>query len=155
MEPSEMEQKVNYALGPLWATVIEEFTVDITHHTIVLLVAVGDDHQPRAAWERHRLRFEQVASFLYRASVGDELRHISANDNDPDNYSELSEIDYADFVATLSVKNSELEGPGWDDQMVVNFILEIWDATLFIEASVVWIDDQRFEVGYPETSADS
>jgi hypothetical protein len=140
----ETQQQMESALGRVWALPIEEMEINIARRTISLELVHPQETVPEAAWDRHTLRFEHVVSFLYMADTSERRREL-----DPPEHLQLVEIYYRDAVEHTT-RVPLPRGDTKTEKTASNFILEVDElAVLYIESSVVVVDGQRFEIGYP------
>lgn len=97
----------------------------------------------------YKVVFHGVVAHFYSISEGHErLKYSHAVDHEGA-YLELTTISYhPDGLGRIGIEASPEE---WATQWFAsaNFHLEIWSASLFIEAKAISIDGKRFEVGFP------
>jgi len=134
-------KKLIALLNEMWATVVESFHIDILSHTISLNVKLSDNK------EYYKIVFKGVSSFYFVENSGDSrLNPINPEDGD---YIELTSIDYyQNGIGKIHIISTKEQ---WVDEYFssANFVLEFWEALLFIEAKSIVINGEEFLVDYP------
>jgi hypothetical protein len=135
------QKKLVALLNEMWATVVESFHIDILSHTISLNVKVVDNEK------YYKIVFKGVSSFYFVENSGDSrLNSVDPEDGD---YTELTSIDYyQNGIGKIHISSAK---ETWVDEYFssANFVLEFWEALLFIEAKSIVINGEEFLVDYP------
>lgn len=136
---SELQKKLN----ELWAGIIEYFQINILKNTISFSIEVIENGQKN----KYNLIFNRVSSYYFVHDSGEQRYNIL--DPEEGDYLELTSIDY--YKDGLDIKMKSLTEE-WAKQYYsnANFVLEIWNSMLFIEAKSVAINEKIFEVGYSQ-----
>lgn len=137
------ENKLQNKLNELWSGIIKYYQINILDNTINFNIEVIENGQSN----KYDLVFNKVSSY-YFVHNREEQRH-SITDPDEGDYLELTSIEY--YKNGLDIKMKSLT-EDWSKQYYsnANFILEIWNSMLFIEAKSVAINEKVFEVGYSQ-----
>ena len=129
-------------LNELWAGIIENFEFNFLKHAITLKIKTIDN----GIEKKYNVVFGEVASHFFLENKGQERLNLVLYDEG--DYLELTSIDYYEGgVGNIIVKSSH----NWAEQYYssANFILEIWNSMLFVEARVITINGEVFEIDYP------
>ncbi|QNU39023.1 hypothetical protein IC801_07395 [Geobacillus sp. 44B] len=135
------QKKLVALLNEMWATVVKSFHIDILSHTISLNVKVVDNEK------YYKIVFKGVSSFYFVENSGDSrLNPVDPEDGD---YIELTSIDY--YKNGIGKIHISLSKEIWVGEYFssANFVLEFWEALLFIEAKSIVINGEEFLVDYP------
>jgi hypothetical protein len=147
--------EVNGVLGVLEAGTIETLTIDVLLQTITFQIC--------AIWgqrkEQHTAVFEGVASF-YAVMYPGELKFKEVFNRRPTEFATVGEWTSAGYYPEGVGEVRIHAKPGsWEEGWVgrystrPNFAIEIGRAMLLVEARVVRVDDQTFEVGFIQESS--
>lgn len=135
--------KIQNKLNELWAGVIEFYKFDILNHVITFNVTVIENGKE----EKYSIKFKGVSSYhFYEDSEEERINPLDPDDGD---YLELTSIQfYENGVGDITTKS---ETEKWAEQYYSNsnFVLEIWNSMLFIEASNIILNDIEYKVKYP------
>lgn len=126
-------------LNSIWATVIKDNNFDMLKNQISFkLKLISHDIETD-----YNLIFKQVSSFFFINENG-ELR-FNFNEYEEGNYLELTSIGYYENGIGEILINSK---QSWAKECYANanFVLEIWNRTLFIEAGIVEINDKVYNL---------
>ncbi|WP_456128173.1 YxiG family protein [Tumebacillus lacus] len=137
MQRSYLQQR----LDTLWAAIIDELTFDPLRKKIEFIVHAVDYGKVTHS----KLVFEEVASFHWLQSTG-EARNVFYEYEEGDHL-ELSLVQH--FPGGMGTVGFLAQGE-WDhlDNFIPNFAIEMYQQVLHLEARVVIIDGERFEVGF-------
>lgn len=127
--------KIQNKLNELWAGIIDFYKFDIFNHTITLDVTVIENGEEK----KYNVKFKGVSAYHFYENSGEE--RINLLELDEGDYLELTSIQfYESGVGDIRIKS---ETEKWAEQYYSNsnFILEIWESILFIEASSIIIND--------------
>ncbi len=149
-------EEVNNTLGILEPAMIETLTFDVLRQTITF--QVHQTWNPRHE-EWHTAVFEGVASF-YAVLGSEQGRFTDVFSRTPKGDTIIGEWTSAGYYpegvgeVCIHAKPSSWE-EGWVGRYSTrpNFAIEIGSAMLLIEARVVRVDDQTFEVGFIQESS--
>lgn len=128
-------------LDRLWAGVIQHLNFDILQHTITFHIQTIDNDDV----DHFILTFKGVSSYYFVEDS--EEKRLHPIDPDEDAYLELTSIDYYENgVGQISIQSSSENN--WVNNYFssANFVLELWNSMLFIEAQIVTINDETFKV---------
>ena len=135
--------KIQNKLNELWAGVIDFYKFDILNHAITFNITVIENGKE----EKYSIKFKGVSSYhFYEDSEEQRINPLEPDDGD---YLELISIQfYENGVGDITTKS---ETEKWAEQYYSNsnFVLEIWNSMLFIEASNVILNDIEYKVEYP------
>lgn len=135
---NEIQNKLN----ELWAGVIDFYEFNILKHTITFNITVIENGEKA----KYGVTFKGVSSYhFYEDSEEQRLNPINPDEGD---YLELTSIQfYKNGIGNIATK-SQIEQ--WAEQYYsdANFVLEIWNSMLFIEASNLILNDVEYEVKY-------
>ncbi|ANB58383.1 hypothetical protein GFC29_1088 [Anoxybacillus sp. B7M1] len=134
-------EKLVTLLNEMWASIVESFHIDILYHTISLKVKVSDTKG------HYQIIFKGVSSFYFIENSGEfRLNPIDPEDGD---YTELTSIDYyQNGIGKIHISSAKEIWVG-EYFSSANFVLEFWEALLFIEAKSIVINEEEFLVDYP------
>jgi hypothetical protein len=136
---NEFQNKLN----EIWAGVIDFYEFNILKHTITFNITVIENGQK----SKHFIVFKGVSSYhFYENSEEQRLNPVNPDEGD---YLELTSIQfYKNGIGNITTK-SQIEQ--WAEQYYsdANFVLEIWNSMLFIEASNLILNDVEYGVKYP------
>jgi hypothetical protein len=127
--------EIQNKLNELWAGVIDFYKFDIFKHTITLDVTVIENGEER----RYNVKFKDVSAYHFYENSGEE--RINPLELDEGDYLELTSIQFFENgVGDIRIKSKTEK---WVEQYYsnANFVLEIWESMLFIEASSIIIND--------------
>lgn len=132
--------KIQNKLNELWAGVIDFYEFDILNHAITFNVTVIENGKE----EKYSIKFKGVSSYhFYEDSEEQRINPLEPDDGD---YLELTSIQfYENGVGDITTKS---ETEKWAEQYYSNsnFVLEIWNSMLFIEASNIILNDIEYKV---------
>ena len=136
MDSFELQQQLN----KLWAGTIEELDFNIHNHTISFKI--------KSKWgdtiEKFNVIFSDVSSFYFVQAIG--KRRLVLSKPELGDYKELTSINfYKDGVGKITVESSASWAQQWYSS--ANFVIEIWDSILFIEAKAVIVNNKIFGAG--------
>lgn len=135
--------KIQNKLNELWAGVIDFYKFDILNHAITFNVTVIENGKE----EKYSIKFKGVSSYhFYEDSEEERINPLDPDDGD---YLELTSIQfYENGVGDITTKS---ETEKWAEQYYSNsnFVLEIWNSMLFIEASNIILNDIEYKLKYP------
>lgn len=135
----EIQDKLN----ELWAGVIDSYEIDILKHLIKFNITVLENGERTS----YCILFKGVSSYhFYEDSQEQRLNPIEPDEGD---YSELTSINFIkNGIGNIKIEASTER---WVEQYYsnANFILEIWNSMLFIEAKCIAINGVEYEVKYP------
>ena len=136
---NEIQNKLN----EIWAGVIDFYEFNILKHTITFNITVIENGQK----SKYCITFKGVSSYhFYENSEEQRLNPINPDEGD---YLELTSIQfYKNGIGNITTK-SEIEQ--WAEQYYsdANFVLEIWNSILFIEADNLILNNVEYKVKYP------
>lgn len=132
--------KIQNKLNELWAGVIDFYEFDILNHAITFNVTVIENGKE----EKYSIKFKGVSSYhFYEDSEEQRINPLEPDDGD---YLELTSIQfYENGLGDITTKS---ETEKWAEQYYSNsnFVLEIWNSMLFIEASNIILNDIEYKV---------
>lgn len=134
--------KIQNKLNELWAGVIDFYEFNILNHTITFNVTVVENGKE----EKYDIKFKGVSSYHFYEDS--EEQRINPQEPDDGDYLELTSIQYYENgVGNITTKS---EAEKWAEQYYSNsnFVLEIWNSMLFIEASNIILNDVEYKVKY-------
>ena len=135
--------KIQNKLNELWAAVIDFYEFDILNHTITFELTVIENGKE----EKHNVKFKGVSSYHFYEDS--EEQRINPLEPDEGDYLELTSIQfYENGIGDITTKS---ETEKWAEQYYSNsnFVLEMWNSMLFIEASNIILNDVEYKVKYP------
>lgn len=130
-------------INSLWAGKIKSMEFPLLKHTIFLEIEVIEDGRDLS----FNVLFEGVSSYFYLNDEGSERLKIDPYEET--DYLELTSIHYIrEGIGHIGI---ESQTESWTNNWFAsaNFVLEMWNAYLFIEAKSLSINGIKFEVGYP------
>ena len=135
----EIQDKLN----ELWAGVVDFYEIDILKHLIKFNITVLENGERTS----YCILFKGVSSYhFYEDSQERRLNPIEPDEGD---YSELTSINFIkNGIGNIKIEAST---DRWVEQYYsnANFVLEIWNSMLFIEAKYITINGVEYEVKYP------
>jgi hypothetical protein len=135
--------KIQNKLNELWAGVIDFYEFDILNHAITFNVTVIENGKE----EKYSAKFKGVSSYHFYEDS--EEQRINPLEPDEGDYLELTSIQfYENGVGDITTKS---ETEKWAEQYYSNsnFVLEIWNSMLFIEASNIILNNVEYKLKYP------
>lgn len=135
----EIQKKLN----ELWSSVIDYYEFNILKHIIIFNVTVIENGKK----VKYSVTFKGVSAYHFYEDGGEQrLYPVEPDDGD---YSELTSIQY--YKNGIGNIKTESQIEQWAEKYYsnANFVLEIWNSMLFIEASNIILDDVEYEVKYP------
>lgn len=140
-----MKAPVQVALDSLWAGIVDEYRCDLLNHRVIFQGRIIEGGQEKG----FLLTFSGVPAYYY--VFDDSPFRRRAAERAPDSYIELTALHYdKDGTGHFGLITTPPEWGPHGFRSHPNFVLEIWDHWLFIEANRVRINEMEFEVGYPE-----
>lgn len=127
VQRTELQQQ----LDQLWAAVIDQITFDPLRNRIEIAVHAIDDGETSHA----KLVFEDLAAFRFLHNTGEDRKMIG-------------EYEEGDQLELSLVKHFPNGVEGVQADFVPNFVIEMYQQVLHLEARVVIVDGERFEVGF-------
>lgn len=127
-------------LNKLWSGVIENINFDYLKGSFFLKIKVIED----GVVSNFDVCFNEVSAYYYVRDIGENrLTYFQFEEGD---YLELTSIDYYENGIGEIVIKSTVEN--WTNQFFssANFVLEIWNSMLFIEAKKVTINDYLYSL---------
>lgn len=135
--------KIQNKLNELWAGVIDFYEFDIRNHSITFNITVIENGKE----EDYSVKFKGVSSYhFYEDSEEQRINQIEPDEGD---YLELTSIQfYENGIGDITTKS---ETEKWVEQYYSNsnFVLELWNSMLFIEANNIILNDVEYKVKYP------
>ncbi len=133
-------------LNGLWSSVIDYYEFNVLKHTIIFNVTIIENGNRI----KDCITFKGVSAYHFYEDYGDQRFYpIEPDDGD---YAELTSIKYyKNGIGNIKIKS---QTEPWSEKYYsnANFVLEIWNSMLFIEASIVIIDDVEYELKYPNSN---
>ncbi|MBO8156552.1 MAG: hypothetical protein H0Z32_08845 [Bacillaceae bacterium] len=132
-------QDLKEQLNELWAGSIEDINFDFLRGLIKLKISVVENNNTY----RYEILFQEVSAHYYLKNNGDS-RFIFHEVEEGD-YLELSSIDYFESGVGKITINSQSDE--WVDEYYssANFVLEIWNSILFVEAKSITINGRKYD----------
>lgn len=132
--------EIQNRLDNLWSGIIESYEFNILKHIIKFKITVIENEKK----SKYLIIFNEVSSYhFYNNSEEDRFNIIEQDEED---YLELTSIQfYPNGIGNIKIKSSkEL----WIEQYYsnVNFVLEMWNSMLFIEANSIVLNDIEYQI---------
>lgn len=134
--------EIQNILNELWAGVINFYKFDILKQTITFNITVNENEKK----SKYDIIFNGVSSYHFYEDS--EERRLHPLDPDEGYYLELTSIElYKNGIGNITTKSNL----GWTEQYYsnANFVLEIWNSILYIEASSIILNGVEYKVKLP------
>lgn len=120
-----------------WGWRIEQYQIDLKAHTISLRLENG--------LTKGDITFGGVTSCYYVHWRDNTPRALETWD-----FLELTAIYFFDKQVN-QVRMNNVQRPEVTNSSSANFVLEMWNLTMYLEVESITIDEERFDVGYPRS----
>lgn len=119
--------------------------MDILNHSIKFDLKVINNGEGTF----NTLQFDGVASYYFVEDSGE--KRLYPIEPDTGDYTEVTTVQYyRDGIGRIGISS---KSQSWVQQYFssANFVLELWNSILLIEANAIIINDKRYELNYPDS----
>ncbi|MBO8173269.1 MAG: hypothetical protein H0Z33_15435 [Bacillaceae bacterium] len=131
--------KINKELDKLWFSIINNFDINLSNHTIEMDVSRVDG----CTKNNYHLKISGVTSFYYH-NPGSYFNDDIASTEEWE-YAELSEVVCDDKLYRVYVKPEDILEPD-KEFFVPNIVMEIWNCKLLIKAKAIEINNDEYKL---------
>jgi hypothetical protein len=132
--------EIQNRLNNLWSGILESYEFNILKHIIKFKITVIENEKK----SKYLIIFNGVSSYHFYNNSKEERFNII--ETDEEDYLELTSIQfYPNGIGNIRIKSSKER---WIEQYYsnVNFVLEMWNSMLFIEANSIVLNDVEYQI---------